>query len=563
MVDRESLAATSYCIYLVLLLVSFCLSFCLATRCRSCTYFSEAGASLLVGFLGGGLLTLLVREDASDRFSEKEVQHSVVGFSSTVLFCVLLPPIIFDSGFRMRGAFFWANIDKIMVLAFVGTLLSSLVVGFLLVAVSGILPFAPDAPDGPSSISLPEALSFGALISATDPVTTLAIFEQLQVDPHLFNVVFGESVLNDAVSIVLFHSFSKAIGAEEKNVLVSICGMTMDFVVIFVGSAIIGASLGCLSALLFKHVDLPGHTAAHGPKLELAVFLVFCYAPFLLADGAGLSGIVAILFTGITMKRYTFNNLSPDARETVQTIVSLMASCAETLVFIDLGTSAWESLRADIRLVAYVFLCCLLGRAVNVYTAGLILNATQPSYPRRPFETNDMHMVWFAGLRGAIAFALSTQFKGPHRHSTMALAMWVVLISVWFLGGATAPMLSWLRIRRCEPEQLKQLALTLEPAVKRLTIVRWDQKYLSPWLLRMASPPSSPSRGDTEAQDQNAGSDAARAVRLKTTLTTLTPSYTSCELQDIAHSQLPDTGREGAPHASPLLTAREVGDEAE
>ncbi|CAK9111907.1 unnamed protein product [Durusdinium trenchii] len=530
MVDRESLAATSYCIYLVLLLVSFCLSFCLATRCRSCTYFSEAGASLLVGFLGGGLLTLLVREDASDRFSEKEVQHSVVGFSSTVLFCVLLPPIIFDSGFRMRGAFFWANIDKIMVLAFVGTLLSSLVVGFLLVAVSGILPFAPDAPDGPSSISLPEALSFGALISATDPVTTLAIFEQLQVDPHLFNVVFG---------------------------------MTMDFVVIFVGSAIIGASLGCLSALLFKHVDLPGHTAAHGPKLELAVFLVFCYAPFLLADGAGLSGIVAILFTGITMKRYTFNNLSPDARETVQTIVSLMASCAETLVFIDLGTSAWESLRADIRLVAYVFLCCLLGRAVNVYTAGLILNATQPSYPRRPFETNDMHMVWFAGLRGAIAFALSTQFKGPHRHSTMALAMWVVLISVWFLGGATAPMLSWLRIRRCEPEQLKQLALTLEPAVKRLTIVRWDQKYLSPWLLRMASPPSSPSRGDTEAQDQNAGSDAARAVRLKTTLTTLTPSYTSCELQDIAHSQLPDTGREGAPHASPLLTAREVGDEAE
>eukprot|EP00913_Durusdinium_trenchii_P024479 g22980.t1 len=49
--------------------------------------------------------------------------------------------------------------------------------------------------------------------------------------------------------------------------------MTMDFVVIFVGSAIIGASLGCLSALLFKHVDLPGHTAAHGPKLELAVFL--------------------------------------------------------------------------------------------------------------------------------------------------------------------------------------------------------------------------------------------------------------------------------------------------
>lgn len=178
--DSESLAATSYCIYLVLLSISFFFAYCLATRCRSCIYLSEAGMSLLVGFVGGGLLTLLVREDASDRFSEKEVRQSVVGFSSTVLFCVLLPPIIFDSGFRMRGAFFWANIDKIMVLAFLGTFLSSLVVGFLLVAVSGLLPFAPDAPGGPTTISLPEALSFGALISATDPVTTLAIFEQLQ-----------------------------------------------------------------------------------------------------------------------------------------------------------------------------------------------------------------------------------------------------------------------------------------------------------------------------------------------------------------------------------------------
>ena len=56
---------------------------------------------------------------------------------------------------------------------------------------------------------------------------------------------------------------------------------------------------GCAS----RYVDLPSHTEAHGPKLELAIFLVFCYVPFLLADGVGLSGIVAILFTGLTMKR--------------------------------------------------------------------------------------------------------------------------------------------------------------------------------------------------------------------------------------------------------------------
>ncbi|CAJ1349806.1 unnamed protein product [Effrenium voratum] len=137
--DRESLAAAAYSTYLVMLLVSFFFAYCLAQKCRSCVYLSEAGMSLLVGFLGGGLIELLVREDASDRFAEKELRQTVVGFSSTVLLCVLLPPIIFDSGFRMRGSrgsrrFGWpqtgeANIDKIAVLAFAGTLISSLIVG--------------------------------------------------------------------------------------------------------------------------------------------------------------------------------------------------------------------------------------------------------------------------------------------------------------------------------------------------------------------------------------------------------------------------------------------------
>ncbi|CAE7242211.1 NHX6 [Symbiodinium sp. CCMP2592] len=549
--DGESLAAATYSIYLVMLLVSFFFAYCLSNRCSSCVYLSEAGMSLLVGFIGGGILELLVHEDQSDRFAEKEVRQTVVGFSSTVLFCVLLPPIIFDSGFRMRGAFFWANIDKIMVLAFFGTLVSSLVVGAMLASASGVLPFYPDVAGNSSKISLPEALTFGALISATDPVTTLAIFEQLHVDPHLFNVIFGESVLNDAVSIVLFHSFSKAIGQEEKNVAASVLRMVWDFIVIFVGSAVIGAGLGCFSALLFKHAALSSHTDLHGPKLELSIFLVFCYAPFLLADGLGLSGIVAILFTGLVMKRYTYFNLSQSARETVATVVSMMASCAETLIFIDLGTSAWGSLGADLALLSWVLFACLVARAANVYVSGWLLNSREPSYPRRRFEANDMHMVWFAGLRGAIAFALSTQFPGPHRHCFMALAMWVVLTSVWLLGGATAPVLGALRIRRCHGDQLKQLALTLEPAVKRLAFVQLDRQYITPLLLRNERSEFSPvaGRADTELAEPAMSEMSERGEDARSPVIRPPPS---------SDADVEGGGAAPAPsplHSSPLLTA--------
>jgi sodium/hydrogen exchanger-like protein 6/7 len=53
-------------------------------------------------------------------------------------------------------------------------------------------------------LTLLECLIFGTTLSATDPVTILAIFKQYKVDPKLYTVIFGESLLNDAVSIVMY-----------------------------------------------------------------------------------------------------------------------------------------------------------------------------------------------------------------------------------------------------------------------------------------------------------------------------------------------------------------------
>ena len=53
-------------------------------------------------------------------------------------------------------------------------------------------------------VTLIECLTFGSTLSATDPVTILAIFNQYKVDPKLYTIIFGESLLNDAVSIVMY-----------------------------------------------------------------------------------------------------------------------------------------------------------------------------------------------------------------------------------------------------------------------------------------------------------------------------------------------------------------------
>jgi len=472
----EYLAIKFYLYYLFLLLVSLLLSYGFTRRCR-CSCISEAGTTLFVGFAGGGLLQLLVHEDKADEFRESEVRSALVSFSGTVLFCVLLPPIVFNSGYRMRGNFFWANFDKITMLAFGGTLISSLVIGLLFFAAQGL--FASE------TLGLAESLTFGALLSATDPVTTLAAFEELNIDPHLFSIVFGESVLNDAVSIVLFHIFAGCIGYSGTLSAIAVQVVT-DFIYVFVGSALAGLMFGCFSALLFKHLHLGEYTQEHGPHLELAIFLIFCYAPYLMAESVDLSGTVAILFTGTSMKRYTFSNLSKPAQEFTEMMIALLACLAEAFIFIDLGTSAWQSFRGSPALVAWTLIACLVARAAHVYPIGFLLNSLPMHYPRRRFEMPQMHMVWFSGSRGAIAYALSTQFPGPKQRFVMSLTMSVVLVTVWGLGGATVPVLNRLGIRRLQPAQLQQLSLTLEPFVNRLTLVHWDRKYIRPALVRSA-----------------------------------------------------------------------------
>ena len=117
-------------------------------------------------------------------------------FDPEIFFNVLLPPIIFHAGYSMKKRFFFRNIGSILVFAFLGTAISTFVVGGIMYGVTLAVPHL-------AAFSFLDSLHFGALISATDPVTVLAIFNDLHVDVNLYALVFGESVLNDAVAIVL------------------------------------------------------------------------------------------------------------------------------------------------------------------------------------------------------------------------------------------------------------------------------------------------------------------------------------------------------------------------
>lgn len=112
---------------------------------------------------------------------------------------------------------FFRNFGSILTFAFFGTFISAVGVGC--VNIGTIINHAPATYHPQNSVlvyiwsmlglesldlSLIECLAFGSTLSATDPVTILAIFNQYKVDPKLYTIIFGESLLNDAVSIVMY-----------------------------------------------------------------------------------------------------------------------------------------------------------------------------------------------------------------------------------------------------------------------------------------------------------------------------------------------------------------------
>jgi len=314
----------------------------------------------------------------------------------------LLPPIIFEAGYNMNIHAFLANIVPTMLFAFVGTFLSTFVVGGL-VWYAGQLGLC-------YPLGLLASLTFGSLISATDPVTVLAVFQALGVKSDLFSMVFGESVLNDAVAIVLSETLLSFIVVPVTTA--SIQGAAVQFVVIFGGSMLIGAAYGVLSSLAYKYLKLTKHDE-EGQQIdnkfvELGMSFIFPWSGYFTAEALSLSGIVAILSTGMVMASFTRHVMSDEAGQLSSDVYKGVATIAETFVFVYLGMAliTFPIFRSTVwLLLAVALLACFAGR-LHVYLLSWFINCFRPK--RKQISQGYMFVMWFAGLRGGVAFALAS-----------------------------------------------------------------------------------------------------------------------------------------------------------
>lgn len=422
-VEAEKISSMSIFFVLCVIALGILLIHCMLQT--NFQYLPESIVTIALGSLIGLCLNFTSVKDVIQR---EEI------FSPTAFFLILLPPIIFESGYNLHKGNFFQNIGSICVFAVFGTLISALVIGSG-VYILGIAEVA-------YQLDFIESFAFGSLISAVDPVATIAIFHALDIDPVLNMLVFGESILNDAISIVLTTTVMPGRGDDLLNVGrgEAIILAINRFCLMFFASAGIGVLFALMSALLLKYVDLRKH-----PSLELAFLLVVTYCPYCLAEGSHLSGIMAILFCGIVMSHYTHFNLSTVTQITMQQTMRTLAFICETSIFSYLGLAIFSfKHQVELALVIWSIALCLIGRAANIFPLTWMVN----KFRATKITSKMSFIMWFSGLRGAISYALSLHLeysKEETRRVVITTTLIIVLFTNVFFGGSTLPLLKILQ----------------------------------------------------------------------------------------------------------------------
>lgn len=400
----------------------------------------------LVVVIISGIIGLIIRftMQEHDRWGSEDFSP----VSSSVMSLVLLPIIIFQAGWSISHKYLWNNFTYILILAVIGTTISTF-------AIAGLILVTGDV--GMHVVTgVREAFTLAALISATDPVATLATFAAKQVEPKLNILVSGEAMLNDAVAITFF----KLLNTDEPTEFFSWQTTALNALRMFIGSLVVGFGSGILLTSIYKGFlklnpkspsDLEGdheHTS-----MEMLFIFSCAYLTNAIAESMHLSGIIACLFCGVLMGTYAKQLLTQHGRNMTDHYLHVCAHLADQTVFVGVGiTTALLQSGRGMRFGVILFFMCLFGRALGTLGCGALCNAVHSiagHSQEKPFDFKRLYMVWHAGLRGGIALMLVLELNDWAQHKAVLVTATFVVIVLFLLvmGGTTDLALERLEIQ--------------------------------------------------------------------------------------------------------------------
>jgi CPA1 family monovalent cation:H+ antiporter len=339
-----------------------------------------------------------------------------------LIFYVFLPLLVFEAAFKINALMLRNNLFVILLLSIPVLLLSTTITAILVY-------FGIGHPEGFPWIA---AFLTGAVLSSTDASPITVRFPKLGVPRRLRVLMEGEDLFNDATAIVTFSIFLYiAMHPAEE---ITFGDALVAFLAVFFGGIFIGLLVGLGFLLVSRLFD--------DSIQQALVTLISAYTAFLIANELlEVSGVMAVLVTGLIMGRVIHNDFQDERGSFVDTFWGFNVYVAEALVFLLMGVTVSLNMFEERWLAMLIGIAAIMiARAVGVFGASPLINLL-PWVERLP--KNFQQVLFLGSLRGAVVLALSLSLPLdlPYWWTIQSIAFGVVIFSLFVQAPLIDPFL--------------------------------------------------------------------------------------------------------------------------
>lgn len=343
---------------------------------------------------------------------------------------VLVPGLVFEAALRIDARELRRSFGGVALLAVPGVLITAAIVAAILNVAAGL--------------RFELGFVVGAMVAATDPVAVVSTFRRLGSPRRLATLIEAESLFNDGTAIVVFAVATQAVRAATVEPLGAAASMALTVVV----SGAIGLAVGGVISRLIATVD--------DHLIELTLSLAAAYGTYLVADRIGQSGIIATVVAGLVIGTVARERgMSDRSIEALDTVWEFFAFLVTALVFLLIGLAiSVERLLDALVPIAWGVVAVVAARAIVVY--GLLGGASRAivlTGHRRGVPIAWLHVLFWAGLRGAIAvaLALSLPVDFPERELLQEITFGIILFTLLVQGTTVEAVID--RVGAGQPER--------------------------------------------------------------------------------------------------------------
>ena len=319
-----------------------------------------------------------------------------------IMLGLVVPPMIFEAAMRTRYEVFRTVHRTVFALAIFGVVVSALVSAAVLRIGLGL--------------PLVAALTFGVIVSPTDPVSVVNLLKRVRAPERLTTILESEAYFNDATAVILYSVVLSFSASPVQSI-----GL---FAYTFGGGVLVGLLVSAIAELLYRLVT--------EPLAETTFTMVVMFGSYALAETLEVSGLVAVAIAGLYMGNRTMRvAMSDKTRETLTTFWEIATFMATSVAFLLLGLKAdlWL-LFTYAPLIIAAFLAILVSRVISVYPIVSLANLTGEKIP-----SSWTKVLAMAGLRGAVSVALALSLpESSFKQTVVAMTFGVAILSLIVQG---------------------------------------------------------------------------------------------------------------------------------